>query len=212
MLGCPLWFPSSGHGAQAHLVSAEGLFSLKKCGCSHCHVPMGAEEGELRQLAAGHEEPMEFGIWNSSSFVYTLRGWFRNQRWCWHLVSHCWVEIKGSMVASATSSVGSHILPLLWGIDNFSSDLAAYWEWEQDIKRTTWQNTWEAKGGDLAKLWSREVLYEGKQICRTLALLNVVSVVSTTFYKITFPKNCFSACFEVRIARESPKAHMRQLG
>lgn len=60
------------------------------------------------------------------------------------------MEIKGSMVASATSSVGSHILPLLWGIDNFSSDLAVPTrEWEQDIKRTTWQNTWEAKGGDL---------------------------------------------------------------
>lgn len=86
------------------------------------------------------------------------------------------MEIKGSMVASATSSVGSHILPLLWGIDNFSSDFAVPTrEWEQDIKRTTCQNTWEAKGGDLQSSGAGKSCMRGNtDLQNTLALLNVI--------------------------------------
>ena len=48
-------------------------------------------------------------------------------------------------------------------------------EWEQDIKRTTSQNTWEAKGGDLQSSAAGEVLCEGDtDLQNTLALLNVV--------------------------------------
>lgn len=77
-------------------------------------------------------------------------------------VSNWWVELKVGVLALVTSSAGS-ILRLLQGINNFSRDLAVPTvEWEQDDMSTTWQSTWEAKGGDLQNSGAWEVLCEGQ--------------------------------------------------